>query len=307
MTVCIASICGDGTIFGAADTMLTAGDVEFEPAHLSPPRFGKIANITSAIAVMMAGDTAVHAEIMYSYVVPAVDAWIKKFSPQWMPVEEAVNIYTEAWQKIRFKNAERDILRPLGFTYESFLKQQKETSPEKLSHITKALAEYALEPTAAIITGVEPSLFENSTYSRLFAIHGAEAVCFDTIRFAAVGSGFRHAESHFMSARHGAGATVSATLFNTYCAKRKAEIAPGVGSDTNMFVITPTLGSFTWLRDDVMEKLKATYETTVVANDGAVRAAYADIDTYLAAEVERVKANTQQDKKRDNPKPPSNQ
>lgn len=208
MTVCIAAICDNGTILGAADTMLTAGDVEFEPARLSEPRFGKIVNLTNAIAVMMAGDTAIQAEIIYSHVVPAVTSWIEKNNPTWMPVEVAVNLYTEAWHKVRFKNAERAILRPLGFTHESFLKQQRETSPEKLSDITRALAEYSLEPTAAIITGVEPGIDSNRTYSRLFAVHGSEAICYDTIRFAAVGSGARHAESHFMAAQHGAGATV---------------------------------------------------------------------------------------------------
>src|ERR1700677_3845679 len=40
MTVCIAAIANNGVIVGAADTMLTSGDVEFEPFRQSRPRFG---------------------------------------------------------------------------------------------------------------------------------------------------------------------------------------------------------------------------------------------------------------------------
>lgn len=71
-----------------------------------------------------------------------------------------------------------------------------------------------------------------------------------------------------------------------------------------MFVMTSVLGSFTWLRDDVMTKLKATYEATVEKQNIAVRAAYAEIDTYLKSEVDRAKGSTQQGKKPDDPSPP---
>jgi hypothetical protein len=55
MTVCIGAICDTGMIVGATDTMLTVGDVEFEPQWAAEPRVGKVFTITNSIVAMAAG------------------------------------------------------------------------------------------------------------------------------------------------------------------------------------------------------------------------------------------------------------
>ena len=60
MTVCVAAICGDSSIVGASDRMITAGDVEFEPPQT------KLWNVSSSIAVMIAGDASLQMEILYA-------------------------------------------------------------------------------------------------------------------------------------------------------------------------------------------------------------------------------------------------
>jgi ATP-dependent protease HslVU (ClpYQ) peptidase subunit len=58
MTVCIAARCG-GAIVAAADSMLTAGDVQFEP-----PSGLKIQHFSNLAFIMTAGDAALSAELV---------------------------------------------------------------------------------------------------------------------------------------------------------------------------------------------------------------------------------------------------
>lgn len=58
MTVCVAAICDSKTILGASDRMLTAGNVQFQPPS------SKIYPITASIAIMVAGDMSLQAEIV---------------------------------------------------------------------------------------------------------------------------------------------------------------------------------------------------------------------------------------------------
>jgi hypothetical protein len=80
MTVCIASICNGNTIIGAADRMITSGDIEFEPAldslpvpaGLNPIDRGsynlntKIFALTRYIVALTAGDSGLQSEILQS-------------------------------------------------------------------------------------------------------------------------------------------------------------------------------------------------------------------------------------------------
>ena len=56
VTVCIATI-NNGIIIGASDRMITAGDIEFEPP------VAKILTLTTAIAVLTAGDQSIQMQV----------------------------------------------------------------------------------------------------------------------------------------------------------------------------------------------------------------------------------------------------
>ena len=96
------------------------------------------------------------------------------------------------------------------------------------------------------------------------------------MRFASIGIGNRHADSHFMLSRHSSGTTLPETTLSVYTAEKKAEIAPGAGYDTNMFSVGPTLGSFSWVTDSAQKGIHALYSkalkshqrTTLLANKG---------------------------------------
>src|ERR1700722_2346062 len=80
VTVCVAALSEFGAVLGASDRMITAGDVQFEPDQ------GKIWELTTSIAVMTAGDSALQTEILqdvYQHVAKRIgtdpkDWWLLK-------------------------------------------------------------------------------------------------------------------------------------------------------------------------------------------------------------------------------------
>jgi hypothetical protein len=283
MTVCIAAIANNGVIVGAADTMLTSGDVEFEPFRQSRPRFGKIIPVTNSIVAMNAGDTGIQAELFFRFVAPFVNAWVPANPGKWMPFEAVVNSYCNGYKQLKRERAEQAILSPYGLTLQAFQTHQREMAPDFLAKISRALADFTLEPTETIITGIEPALDPDSTLSRLWVIFGSEVSSRDTIRFASVGSGSRHADSHFMLSRHSPSITLSETALSVYTAKKKSEVAPGVGYDTNMFSVGPNLGSFSWVSDADQKALHAAYAGALESQQKATRRANGKIEAMFAA------------------------
>jgi hypothetical protein len=92
----------------------------------------------------------------------------------------------------------------------------------------------------------------------------------DAVAFVAIGSGARHAESQFMVAGHAWSIPAPESLFVTYSAKKNAEIAPGVGRETDMFAMGPYVGQMTRISDDITSKLDVEYQK-IVAKDRKVR------------------------------------
>jgi hypothetical protein len=63
--------------------------------------------------------------------------------------------------------------------------------------------------------------------------------------------------------RHAWNSPAADAVLLTYIAKKRAEAAPGVGSETDMFMI-PTLGGFDVLNTEAMNKLEEEYNKIVV-------------------------------------------
>lgn len=232
MTVCIAAIYDNKSILGVSDRMLTGGDIQFEPP--TP----KIFNITNSIAILTAGDSSMQAQLVqkaYEYAADRVTADPGK----WLSVKEVAYFYRNSYIEIRREAAERTILSPYGLTSETFISKQKDMSPELVKDIAYRLENFALvdEDVATIIAGIDDD-------PHIFVIVNDRVVCADRIGFAAVGSGSNHANSHFMLSGYSAGASETKALLTIHRAKKKSEVSPGVGEQTDMFVIGPNPGTF---------------------------------------------------------------
>ena len=97
----------------------------------------------------------------------------------------------------------------------------------------------------------------------LYAISNGNITCQDAVGFAAIGAGAYHASSYFMFAGHARDATLSKTFLTTYASKRRSEVAPGVGIETDMFLVGPELGSFSNVYPRIIKKFEKIYTDTV--------------------------------------------
>jgi len=240
--------------------MLTAGDVQFEPQQ------SKIWRITTSIALLVAGDISLHSEI-YNRLLPLVKKKIEEQPPTWIEVLWTAESYSRIYYELRSERIEKEILFPLGLNSETFISRQKELSSSIIDDIAYKINKLFLPSVGAIIAGNDknpdpiPNKPDNGIGSpHLYIFDNGRITCNDKVGFAAIGAGYWHANSQFMFNGHTRSASEPVTLLNTYWAKKRAEVAPGVGVETDMFVISPHLGSYEVISEKIINDVDKIYQ-----------------------------------------------
>ena len=223
MTVCIAVLCkgvasGKSIIVGASDRMLTAGDIEFEPPQT------KIYLLSKEVVVMAAGGSEAQFTLFSQ---TRQDIQAEGVSD----VGEIASRYAQHFAAYRREQAESALLAPMGLDAESFIKRQRELPYDVSSRLIGELRAFKLG-IDAIIAGVD------GTGHHLYVVDDpGRASCHDSVGFAAIGYGEWHALSQFMFKGYTKDWAFPRALLQTYSAKKRGEVAPGVGRETDMFVI----------------------------------------------------------------------
>lgn len=330
MTVCIAAICETGTIIGASDRMMTSGDVEFEPDLDSiqkpdlPPQISRTFNantkiypITTSIVFMTAGDSGFQSEIIQD-VIGVINQQVAHDKTRWISVKEMVDIYLNSYNEAKAKRAQQLVFAPYGLTKKEFLSQSGKISTQIVSEIIKKIEQFdSYFPQShgieTIIAGIDLSLSppaEAIASPHIYCVYnGDSVVCCDAVGFAAIGSGSRHAASQFMLAGHSPYSSSSETLLLTYLAKKRSEVAPGVGEGTDTFVLGPNLGTFAMFRnlpDLNMKEIERIYESVDLGQREAFRIGMAAVKKYIATVFEKRTTSQPQSSERAEQLPPEN-
>ena len=195
LTVCIAAI-NSGMIFGAADRMVTAGDIEFESS--SP----KILPLTTAIVALTAGDQNIQMQVYQK----AYKIIAEKIAPNpniWIDVRYAAEVYSQSFYELRNKMIEDSVLSLYGLTFDSYISKQKQMSDKFIEEIDSRIAKqaYIWGGIKTIITGVDnslPHITIEGTSPHIFVVEDGEIFCHDKLGFVSIGGGSNHAESHLM-------------------------------------------------------------------------------------------------------------
>jgi hypothetical protein len=239
-----------GTVLiGASDRMLTAEDVQFEPPQT------KIFELTRSIAVLAAGDSAIHTEI-WQRVAADVNKRIQLEPDNWWKVLDVAGLYTRYYNEARLRRAEVAILAPLGLSRDTFIKRQGEMANRLVMRLASELINFEAPGVEAIIAGMD------GTGAHLVSFVNGQWTLQDNVGFAAIGVGLAHANSHLMASGHTRFTTFPEALLSTYTAKKKGEVAPGVGQVTDMFIIGPTMGTYARVNDPLLGQLDAIYRDT---------------------------------------------
>jgi hypothetical protein len=285
MTVCVAAICeNNSTVVCASDRMLTTGDVEFEPQK------SKIILLTNSIIIMTAGDSSLQSKIIQK-VKRDVRNRIQAEPQNWWKVEDVVGLYNRYFFQAKQKKAENDILAPLNLDSNSFIANQQTMNPQLVSLLCSEIINFKMPQIAAIFTGVD------TDGAHIYTFEDENIQCLDSVGFGSIGIGQRHSNSEFMFASHVGTNKLPETLLLAYSAKKRAEVAPGVGRGTDMCFIGPYLGSFYMPKEDeeIFKKLGDIYKKTQDEIKTSGQKAKKDISEYIQKLVEAAVAAQKQE------------
>ncbi|HYM13930.1 MAG TPA: hypothetical protein VEZ14_00015 [Dehalococcoidia bacterium] len=238
MTVCIAAI-GTWTppppsppepvVILAADRMITVKDVrEYELWDQT-----KTFELTTHIRVLMSGSVEPLLEICR-------DVRSRMEAGGITGVQAAAKMIASEFSAIRAQRNERRVLAPYGLTFDTFHSRQKQFSTDFIEQIHTDLADWRHADLGgtALVAGVDDS----GGHIYLIDDPGQEECC-DAAGFAAIGIGTDHAEAEFMAARYTQNWMWTHGLVLSYAAKKRAEVAPGVGWATDLYYITKAAGT----------------------------------------------------------------
>ena len=222
MTVCIAAICDGGkSIVAASDRMITSLWLSIEFPHRQP----KINSISENCIVLSAGNAVAHTKVIekaHKYLEEATNP----------NIDEISNCLGRAYQDSRRRLVESIVFTPRGLSFETFYSRlNQELSPDLVQMLDSDVQRINLG-LELIIAGVD---------NKGAHIHGIREPgivdCYDAIGFHVIGSGLPHALV-MLAFQHNMDDNVKDMIKHVHKVKKKSEIAPGVGKETDMVAIT---------------------------------------------------------------------
>ena len=246
MTICIAANFKDGVVV-AADRMISAPNLTLEFDHPNT----KIRCISSSCVVLSAGNALVIDDLLMKGTGLAgqmQNPMVRSFA------EHLRSRYVQIRQQL----ASRSILEPRGFSFESFYREGGiSRMPQELAATLDSYIQQSQLGISLIVAGID------SSGPHIFGIDDpGQCVCFDPLGYHSIGSGHRHAFSRLVGLNQYQGISMDEALANIYMAKRAAEAAPGVGTATDICVITQVKDAIRIIpADTIMPQLKNWYNT----------------------------------------------
>lgn len=245
MTVCIGALCADaqGTPWRAAvvasDRMVTMGGLmEFE--HEYP----KVVEVTNRVLALVAGDALRGAQLVRTVrgLIPATPT----------TVEIIAAAAAAAYSEQRRAQVQAEFFTPRGIAMADFYNGlQQRLLPQIAGMLDQQAAgfDYGVE---VLIAGMD----DEGAHIHAIRNPGAGSN-YASIGYTAIGSGALHALQAMIGFDHMGEQSLNDTVFQVYVAKRRAEVAPGVGQDTDVAVITAEGCMF--LDQSVLEQLSRLY------------------------------------------------
>ncbi len=224
VTVGIAALCvdeeGRPAVVIATDRMVTyPGFIEFE--HGVP----KMIPMSPGAVAMTAGDA-----LTASRLTRDVGTTLYGTSPL---VAQIAQQLATAYEMVRHQRIESHVLSPRGLNFQTFYQAHASLNGQITVLIDQTMMQFDLG-VEILIGGIDP------TGTHIHSVHnpGRTDLQHDMIGYAAIGSGAIHALQAMIGFRHTDGAALKETVYRVYAAKRRSEAAPGVGSGTDMAIIS---------------------------------------------------------------------
>lgn len=246
VTVCIAALFNwwahgrwTRVVMTASDRMITRGSTEYQLPQM------KICELTNKALVLVAGEIVAHSE--------AVRETQKSLAASpGHTIREIAEIFGSHLAAYTRRQAVQTYLRPIGLDEEGLIARQATMAPHLVTDLTAQLQNHRID-AEAIVCGCD------DTNGHIYHVnHEGFVTCHDDVGFIAIGIGAPHAESMFMARAYANWWNYWDTVLLTYAAKKRGEVAPGVGEHTDMLFVSPA--GIERIREDVMKKVAEIYE-----------------------------------------------
>ena len=244
MTICIDLLCADAKqVVAVADRMIS---VEFLSLEFEQ-RTKKVEPLGQRFVALTAGDALAHTEILRD----TVEAVSQASQPTVRYVASQIEKHFVA---ARQKLAEDTVLRRIGLDQETFFEQQRNLAPELVAGLLSEYQSVELD-LEILLAGVDNS------GAHLYQITDpGVTACFDSIGYAAIGSGLPHAEGFLTEANYSPTITMNRALWLCYVAKKRSERAPGVGKTYTDVLTIDFENGLRILDDKSVSELEAIYQ-----------------------------------------------
>jgi hypothetical protein len=240
MTVCIGALCQAGkAAIVASDRMVTSHypPVEFE--HTEP----KIKQLYGSCVMMSSGFALRPGEIINKLQAVLLQSGSNK------TVEFIANTTKDIYIRTRCATAEEYILKPRGYSLEYYVQNgARLLSASLYNSIDHELLtfNYGLE---LLIVGKDTGGTHIYTVS-----NPGISFCYDTLGFHAIGIGNLHALQVFIANRYSINQSIEECISIIYAAKKSSEVAPGVGRETDIWLILES-GKIVILDETTLDEL----------------------------------------------------
>lgn len=277
MTVCVAALCADGSAaVAASDQMMSTDDNQTKRL--------KIHHLTDTVIAMIAGDVNLHTELLEE-----VRATLRatEDQPEVQTVKNIADAYAKAYIESKRRRAEAAFLMPMGLTVETFIQHQRNLTEAIAADLTRQVVHFQMPACAALFVGIDQS----AGYGRahIYTVQNGEVSCHNDTGFASIGVGRNQAASSLMFAGHGSSMSMDEVLYMTLVAKKRAEVAPGVGKETDMAFVSVAEGRYIYLKTKIVDHLEEIYARAEIShtavNQSAVDQCHEYLDTFRTAPV----------------------
>ncbi len=225
MTICIATIADDGkSLVLAADKEITYSfplNIEVEDGSK------KIVKITDKIFILAAGIGEFCVEITSE---------VKREKQGATSVKEITEYTYNVYTRLREQRLTELYLRPRGFiSAQDYIQKQQQLNLQVVNFLDNVLASdpQGMFSVALIIAGID------TTGTYIYTITPPGTITpMNQQGFATIGIGDIHANNSLIGSSYKTSNTLKESLYLTYEAKKRSEVAPGVGKSTDIITVT---------------------------------------------------------------------
>ena len=226
MTVCIAALYGDGAgVILVSDRMVTAHfPIGYEFEYQEDTKIIALDGV-DAVRVMLAGDVLRGNEVL-----DVAKAQLAHREGG-VTAPEATEVVREAYQKVRLTNVVQRELEPRGLDLDNYYSRQQGLLPQVVQVVDQAMYNHDL--------GVQ--MLVAGQYGATHTIHSIQnpGIVLDhsSIGHGAIGSGAPHALYSLIEGDYVPSMSKDAVIELVQGAKKRSEVAPGVGKETTIVSI----------------------------------------------------------------------